>query len=474
MIKTPLETNIFNYEYNEHKFFYDLDTGFFAESSELLEDIFKLIPVLRAEEIINKLKTNYPEGKIKEYLQDLCRLHNEEKIFSKDSVKSFKNKEEWINKQGLANLWLNVSHDCNMRCIYCFGHGGSYGGKRELMTREMAKKSIDFWYNRLGNNKKCNVTFFGGEPFINIDVIKWSINYIKELTKGKDLEIYYSITSNGTVFDDELTKFMSENKIHPMISIDGGPKIQNKNRPFISGKGSYGIVKKNIKKLRENFNTLQARITLIKDNAPYFEETVKHLWELGFTDVSFEIVTIDDKTLSLDKDDVKLLNSQISELTDITFQNIIEGRHRFFSNVIKICFQIHNRLVNNICSFQGVSTIMVNPSGEFHKCHRMMDQSDMSIGNIDEGIDWNKYTSTKIKPLDELICKNCIARSICGGGCAHEHWLYNGDFNKPYEIKCICNKYMMNEAFRLYTKLYLESPKILNEFFSKEKKEERV
>ena len=36
---------------------------------------------------------------------------------------------------------LQIANDCNLNCIYCYGDGGSYGRKRELMTFETAKKA---------------------------------------------------------------------------------------------------------------------------------------------------------------------------------------------------------------------------------------------------------------------------------------------------------------------------------------------
>ena len=61
-------------------------------------------------------------------------------------------------------LCLHVSHDCNLRCQYCFASTGDFGtGKRMTMDIDTAKKAIDFVIRRSGNRRNIEVDFFGGE-----------------------------------------------------------------------------------------------------------------------------------------------------------------------------------------------------------------------------------------------------------------------------------------------------------------------
>jgi len=50
----------------------------------------------------------------------------------------------------LKALCLHVSHDCNLRCAYCFAHTGAFGGERTLMTPEVAEKAVDYLLERCG------------------------------------------------------------------------------------------------------------------------------------------------------------------------------------------------------------------------------------------------------------------------------------------------------------------------------------
>ena len=64
-------------------------------------------------------------------------------------------------------LCLHVSHDCNLRCQYCFASTGDFGtGRRMTMDIEAAKKAIDFVIERSGGRRNIEVDFFGGEPLM--------------------------------------------------------------------------------------------------------------------------------------------------------------------------------------------------------------------------------------------------------------------------------------------------------------------
>ncbi|MCX6084927.1 MAG: 4Fe-4S cluster-binding domain-containing protein, partial [Caldiserica bacterium] len=67
----------------------------------------------------------------------------------------------------LKSLCLNVAHECNFACTYCFAHGGDYHGEVTLMTQEVARAGIDFLVRESGFHRNVEVDFFGGEPLMN-------------------------------------------------------------------------------------------------------------------------------------------------------------------------------------------------------------------------------------------------------------------------------------------------------------------
>ena len=80
-----------------------------------------------------------------------------------------------IRNAPVKALCLNVSHDCNLRCKYCFAFAGDFGLGRKTMSVETAKKAIDFVVKRSGVRHNIEVDFFGGEPLMAMDTVKETV-----------------------------------------------------------------------------------------------------------------------------------------------------------------------------------------------------------------------------------------------------------------------------------------------------------
>lgn len=468
----PKEINIFNFNVGEESFIYDCDTGFLTKSAEILDDILKLFPLCTRKEIINKLANKYKESQINNCLDQISELYDKGILFNNSRIAVERtpkySRQSWDDSNLLVNLWLNVSHDCNLRCIYCFGHGGSYGGERGIMEWETAKKCIDYWYKFLNKQvSETSVTFFGGEPLMNVDVIEHSIEYINTLLLKDNIGVKYIITTNGTILNDRLINLLKNNDVYFSISIDGGKLIQDKNRPYNSGEGSYEKIKENVTELKKIFDVIPARITLTHENVPLLKDTVIDLWEIGFTDVVYEFVTIDDPDMSIFQEDIELLRSQVRDLNKITYNNIVNKKRKFFSNTLRYASFINNNSIKNECSFQSPYTIMFTPFGDIYKCHRMMDNNEHKVGDIDSGISWSLFSDNTKNYIEETECSDCWAKRICGGGCAQENFIYTGDYSKPYNLLCEEIKMLAEESLKFYTKMHIEDKEAFNRIFLK-------
>jgi sulfatase maturation enzyme AslB (radical SAM superfamily) len=100
-------------------------------------------------------------------------------------------------------LLLNIANICNMKCTYCFARDGSYGRKGSLMTRETADRVL----SRLETRPRLkDVTFFGDEPTLNFDLIKYFH------TRLRDRALAFSMNTNGLAISAEQLACGSGNK----------------------------------------------------------------------------------------------------------------------------------------------------------------------------------------------------------------------------------------------------------------------
>jgi len=83
----------------------------------------------------------------------------------------------------------------------------------------------------------------------------------KEQFEGKDLK--FTITTNGSLFNDEIIQFLSDNSIITLISLDGAKEQHDANRVFASnGKGTFDVVMKNLNYIHYSYPNFFDKISI--------------------------------------------------------------------------------------------------------------------------------------------------------------------------------------------------------------------
>jgi len=117
-----------------------------------------------------------------------------------------------------------VTHKCNLRCRYCGLHNWRF-------TRELGTEEIKDVISQLYDHGTRVMKFTGGEPFLREDIAEL-VNF------SHDLGMYVSVSTNGYMFEDRITKMKHLDSVS--ISIDGPERIHDE----IRGKGSYAVAEK--------------------------------------------------------------------------------------------------------------------------------------------------------------------------------------------------------------------------------------
>lgn len=456
-------TNVLELNQSNKEYIYLENYNTIFEKNDLLDDILSRISKQSNEEIINELNEKYDTDDISNQISIIRDWFtkvdkHKEKIDKKFEI----NKDDWFNKKALTSLLINISHDCNLRCKYCYGDGGYYGKERELMTVERAKEIIDYWFKYLYIGKeKINVTFFGGEPLMNKEVLIFSVNYINDLLSKYKKSPNYGMTTNGTILDKDILELLVKNNFKLILSIDGGREIDNKNRPYVSGKGSFDTVKENIGHLKKYYSRLSARLTLTHEDVKDFAKSVKEIWNLGVQNVMYDIVSTNNIKFKLTKEDLKLLKPQIQELSEITYESMISDGNKILKPLLSISSELHNKIFNPGCPYDSKKILAVDPDGDIFKCHRLTGDSKFNVGNISTGLDWDKYNQH-----NKIICNDCWANNLCHK-CAQANYVENGDVNKPYEVWCEHRKMLIKEGIKLYIKINNNHPDKVDKIYSR-------
>lgn len=164
------------------------------------------------------------------------------------------------NLINLKNIVFEVTERCNLNCKYC---GLSerlyekyYVRKCRELPFEKARLMMDYLMSLWKENyvKDMNfpliVSFYGGEPLLNMSLIRKIINYI-EKSNVVGRKIYYAMTTNAMLLDKHID-FLAEKKFNLAISLDGDETAQSY-RIDQAGNNSYNRVLKNVKLLQQTY-----------------------------------------------------------------------------------------------------------------------------------------------------------------------------------------------------------------------------
>ena len=124
------------------------------------------------------------------------------------------------------------------------------------------KKSIDFYIEHTGEMKELNFHFYGGEPFLNFELIKASVLYVNSKRLNKKCKFF--VTTNMTILNKDIIEFLYQNQFLVLVSLDGPEKIHNRNRKGKMGRDSYQTVITNLKYIKKYYYKFYQTITLMQ------------------------------------------------------------------------------------------------------------------------------------------------------------------------------------------------------------------
>lgn len=419
----------------------DINSGSVHVFDDLSYDIADDAFFMDKNQIVEKYKSKYEPSKILESYDEIKSIQTDGQLYTDSDYLNdiSQNFDDYVIKA----LCLNVAHDCNLSCRYCFAQGGDFGGKRELMSFETGQKALDFLITSSGKRHNLEVDFFGGEPLMNFETVKKLVLYGDERASKSGKHFRWTITTNGVLLNDEITDFINKHMDNVVLSLDGRKEINDLNRPTLNSKGSYELTVPKFKKLVENRDKNKdyyIRGTFTRDNED-FSKDVLHFRELGFDSCSIEpVVDANYNPYAIVPDDLPSIFEEYEELA----AKLAELRD--FS-----MFHFEVDLTGGPCVIKrirgcgaGSEYLAVTPSGDIYPCHQFVGEKKFLMGNINyETLSLPKDIINFFKSANiftKKACAKCWARYYCSGGCHSNAIKFNGDINTPYEIGCEMQK----------------------------------
>lgn len=393
-------------------------------------------------------KLNYPEETVRETYAEVYELVKDGILFAQDDYEQYSNT---MVKSPVKSMCLNVAHDCNLYCEYCFAQQGDFGGGRCIMSPETGRKAIDFLIANSANRENIELDFFGGEPLMAWDTVVETVNYARSIEKQHGKNFRFTITTNGVLLDDEKIDYINREMVNCVLSLDGRREVTDRIRKTLNGKSTYDVIVPKFQKLVEKRGDKDyyVRATFTKYNLD-FTDDVLHMRDLGFEQLSAEpVVTDPNAPFAITEADLPRVYSEYDRLCEV-MANRTEKKFNFFHFMVDInagpC--AIKRLRGCGC---GNDYVAVDPRGDIYPCHQFVGIDKWKMGNLYDGTFDNEiksyFASTHVYSKES--CRGCWAKFFCSGGCNANGYLYEGDVRTPHKMSCALMKKRLECALAL-------------------------
>ncbi len=394
------------------------------------------------------------ETKLKNELEFLydqgCLSNNRPKIIEHSATGYLSS----LTSQYVSNLLLQVTKNCNFKCRYCAFAGDTNLERShtdQSMDWEVAKKAIDFLYEKGTLSKKISISFYGGEPLLNFRLIKQAVEYADKKFAGRRLR--YAMTTNLSILTDEMIEIIRTHDFFVTVSLDGSAYLHNKNRRFLkNGAETHEMVVKNLRKLREKVGDYTNKISIntVVDPEENYNEYLEYYKNNSlFDDIKVEFSTIDTSRLRYDlrinqkfkvESDIYKLRHYLSLIGNDQYKpdlineadNSLLGSYYYFMPKSRLGDKEHHR---GPC-VPGIRKLFVTTDGHFLPCEKVSEESNcMIIGDVENGFDYaNIYRLLNIGKLTETECLSCICIRHCSICARDIDNIYNLDVDFKREI----------------------------------------
>ncbi len=350
---------------------------------------------------------------------------NEDRLYLENSHKlaeGLKDGKSW------NFLRLTITEDCNLKCNYCYFIKQTRKTKK-YMPFDIAQTALSKFYNNIEKHNILNpiIWFFGGEPFLNIGLLKRATSKIKEYNTKLKKNPEIAFITNGTIYPTKLIQNMKQLNTAINISLDGAEPFYNSNRIYSNGVNSFYSIDRNIKRfVKDNFK-IRINCVVTRNNIDGIIDLIDYCHDKGINFINIDSVSLGS---NLQADTDKLIDILLEAMERATKRNImLTGFWR------DIAEQMETPTSVKFCQGAG-NEIDVQPNGKIKLCSAFKN----TVGHISQLEEFYSHPEV-IKISKRSVgnlgpCDGCVIEGMCKGGCVAEVYNENKTLNtKPSECE---------------------------------------
>lgn len=379
----------------------------------------------------------------------------------------------------LKQLTFEVTDGCNLQCKYC-AYGEFYNDydkrKNQKIGLLAALKLIDylkvFWASNrnVSFNQNTYISFYGGEPLLNMPFIKSIVDYIEKL-KSVNRSFTFSMTTNAILLKRNI-EFLVAKDFNLLISLDGS-EYNNSYRVDKADKSVFQKIVKNIDLIKSkypdyferkvDFNAVLHNRNSVAEIYHFFKErynktpSIGELNNMGIRedkkDLFYATYRNSYESLHQSENYEKIERDMFLNLE--SYQSLTTFLHQYsgfvYRNYTDLLFGKSKKTIPTGTCVPFGKRIFVTVNGKILPCERIGQQ--FALGKITEnGVELDmeaiakKYNAYYAK-LDKY-CKKCYAANTC------KQCIFNLpdlESNSP-----LCHGFTGKESFERYKNRQIE------------------
>jgi uncharacterized protein len=360
-------------------------------------------------------------------------------------------------REGTDTLKVTVltTLQCNFACDYCIqGDHGEYNKGAAKMSMEMAARLGSWMESRLDaiTPGRLILTFFGGEPLLNMPVLYYLSERMHAACASRGVEIFINIITNGLLMTREMVERLNPLGLNGIkVTLDGDREAHNHSRPLRGGQGTFDKIVANMRAVADltriavggNFEmeTADAYPALLdflaaQDFAPRLSKVVfkpvirekKAAVARGM--IPLTVVGAEGKPLN--GACMTSAGSGVSRACDSC--NVVDEKMSFLrEETKKRGFPTADGVHNGPCEIHKGHAHTIGPDGSLFACPGFAGEAGQSTGHIDGRQE--EYRTQALRNFETLaaweMCHDCAFIPVCAGGCTVASHNELGDLHAP-------------------------------------------
>jgi uncharacterized protein len=307
--------------------------------------------------------------------------------------------------------------DCNLACPYCFE-----GHFREniAMSEETAALLVEYvTREQLDRGRDVELRFYGGEPLMALPRLAHIARSLGAAAAHVGRKFSFTLVTNATLLTpDVVAELLPLGLTSAQITLDGTEDIHNRQRPFVSGRGSFAPILANLKAVYRDV-LIKPGGNFTRENYREFPAMLDALLAAGMDPAlvgPVQFSPILPKSGKIDPHSAACVASSEPWL--------IEAILHLRGETLRRGFAVEKPNMG-VCMIEIANSMVVNHDGSLYKCPALLGWPELSIGTLADGItDYRESHRLDIWKNDE--CLDCAYLPLCFGGCRLLSYMNHG------------------------------------------------